>query len=82
KMGMAILFITHDLGVVRYVADRVLVMCKGDVVEEGDTQELFTNAKHDYTRMLINAIPKGSKDPVDANAPALLKASDIRVKFL
>ncbi|MBL4238405.1 ABC transporter ATP-binding protein [Vibrio fluvialis] len=82
KMGMAILFITHDLGVVRYVADRVLVMCKGDVVEEGDTQELFTNAKHDYTRMLINAIPKGSKDPVDANAPALLKANDIRVKFL
>ncbi|HGY9571900.1 ABC transporter ATP-binding protein [Vibrio fluvialis] len=82
KMGMAILFITHDLGVVRYVADRVLVMCKGDVVEEGDTQELFTNAKHDYTRMLINAIPKGSKDPVNANAPALLKASDIRVKFL
>ncbi len=82
KMGMAILFITHDLGVVRYVADRVLVMCKGDVVEEGDTQELFTNAKHNYTRMLINAIPKGSKDPVDANAPALLKASDIRVKFL
>jgi oligopeptide transport system ATP-binding protein len=82
KMGMAILFITHDLGVVRYVADRVLVMCKGDVVEEGDTQELFTNAKHDYTRMLINAIPKGSKGPVDANAPALLKASDIRVKFL
>ncbi|MBY8163246.1 ABC transporter ATP-binding protein [Vibrio fluvialis] len=82
KMGMAILFITHDLGVVRYVADRVLVMCKGDVVEEGDTQELFTNAKHDYTRMLINAIPKGSKDPVDANAPALLKASDIRGKFL
>ncbi|AMF92053.1 ABC transporter ATP-binding protein [Vibrio fluvialis] len=82
KMGMAILFITHDLSVVRYVADRVLVMCKGDVVEEGDTQELFTNAKHDYTRMLINAIPKGSKDPVDANAPALLKASDIRVKFL
>ncbi|MFH0226851.1 ABC transporter ATP-binding protein [Vibrio furnissii] len=82
KMGMAILFITHDLGVVRYVADRVLVMCKGDVVEEGDTQELFTNAKHDYTRMLINAIPKGSKDPVSADAPALLKASDIRVKFL
>ncbi|TRN24520.1 ABC transporter ATP-binding protein [Vibrio furnissii] len=54
KMGMAILFITHDLGVVRYVADR----------------------------MLINAIPKGSKDPVSADAPALLKASDIRAKFL
>ncbi|EOW2076913.1 ABC transporter ATP-binding protein [Vibrio mimicus] len=82
NMGMAILFITHDLGVVRFVADRVLVMCKGDVVEQGSTEQLFQQPEHDYTRMLINSIPKGSKDPVDANAPPLLKAEDIRVKFL
>lgn len=82
KMGMAILFITHDLGVVRYVADRVLVMCKGDVVEEQETEALFSQAKHDYTRMLINAIPKGNKTPVHHNAPLLLTARDIRVKFL
>ncbi|ENM5751286.1 ABC transporter ATP-binding protein [Vibrio mimicus] len=82
KMGMAILFITHDLGVVRFVADRVLVMCKGNVVEQGSTEQLFQQPEHDYTRMLINSIPKGSKDPVDANAPPLLKAEDIRVKFL
>ncbi|MDA0150842.1 ABC transporter ATP-binding protein [Vibrio sp. Makdt] len=82
KMGMAILFITHDLGVVRHFADRVLVMCKGELVEEGMTQSLFDNPKHDYTRMLINSIPKGAKDPVSAAAPELLSAEDIRVKFL
>ncbi|MCX9565019.1 ATP-binding cassette domain-containing protein, partial [Vibrio cholerae] len=63
-------------------ADRVLVMCKGDVVEQGSTEQLFQQPEHDYTRMLINSIPKGSKDPVDTNAPPLLKAEDIRVKFL
>jgi ABC-type microcin C transport system duplicated ATPase subunit YejF len=82
KMGMAILFITHDLGVVKHFADRVLVMCKGEVVEEGSTQALFANPQHDYTKMLINSIPKGSKEAVDESAPMLLKAQDIRVKFL
>ena len=82
KMGMAILFITHDLGVVKHFADRVIVMCKGELVEEGMTQSLFDRPKHDYTRMLINSIPKGAKDPVSAAAPELLSAEDIRVKFL
>lgn len=82
KMGMAILFITHDLGVVKHLADRVIVMCKGDVVEEGQCQALFRNPQHDYTKMLINSIPKGSKDPVEDGAPPLLKADNIRVKFL
>ncbi len=82
KMGMAILFITHDLGVVKHFADRVLVMCKGELVEEGNTQDLFNNPQHDYTRMLINAIPTGHKDPINDNASLLLKADNIRVKFL
>lgn len=82
KMGMSILFITHDLGVVKHLADRVIVMCKGDVVEEGQCSELFANPQHEYTQMLINSIPSGSKDPIEPNAPALLKADDIRVKFL
>ncbi|WP_114786318.1 ABC transporter ATP-binding protein [Vibrio tetraodonis] len=82
KMGMAILFITHDLGVVKHLADRVIVMCKGDVVEEGKCSELFANPQHEYTEMLINSVPKGSKDPIDPSAPPLLKAEDIRVKFL
>ncbi|UDY84797.1 ABC transporter ATP-binding protein [Vibrio diabolicus] len=82
QMGMAILFITHDLGVVKHFADRVIVMCKGEVVEEGETQTLFEDPKHEYTRMLINSIPKGSKDPISESATQLLKADDIRVKFL
>ncbi len=82
KMGMAILFITHDLGVVKHFADRVLVMCKGEVVEEGITEALFSDPQHDYTKMLINSIPKGSKDPIEEDATELLKADDIRVKFL
>ncbi|EGQ7794888.1 ABC transporter ATP-binding protein [Vibrio parahaemolyticus] len=82
KMGMAILFITHDLGVVKHFADRVLVMCKGEVVEEGITEHLFSEPQHEYTKMLINSIPKRSKTPVDEKASELLNAEDIRVKFL
>ncbi|MCG0024739.1 ABC transporter ATP-binding protein [Vibrio parahaemolyticus] len=82
KMGMAILFITHDLGVVKHFADRVLVMCKGEVVEEGITEHLFSEPQHEYTKMLINSIPKGSNPPVDEKASELLNAEDIRVKFL
>lgn len=82
KMGMAILFITHDLGVVKHFADRVLVMCKGEVIEEGITETLFSDPQHDYTKMLINSIPKGNKDPIEEGATELLRADDIRVKFL
>ncbi len=82
KMGMAILFITHDLGVVKHLADRVIVMCKGDVVEQGECAALFANPQHSYTQMLIDSIPHGSKDPICDTSPSLLKADDIRVKFL
>jgi len=82
KMGMSILFITHDLGVVKHLADRVIVMCKGDVVEQGECDALFANPQHEYTQMLINSIPKGNKDPIPEHSPALLQADDIRVKFL
>lgn len=82
KMGMSILFITHDLGVVKHFADRVIVMCTGDVVEEGECDALFNAPQHHYTQMLINSIPKGQKDPTDEHAPILLKGDDIRVKFL
>ncbi|WP_456295305.1 ABC transporter ATP-binding protein [Vibrio sp. AK197] len=82
KMGMAILFITHDLGVVRHLADRVIVMCKGDVVETGDCKALFDDPQHDYTKMLLNSVPRGQKAPIAQHAPMLLEAHDIRVKFL
>ncbi|MFB9136680.1 ABC transporter ATP-binding protein [Vibrio olivae] len=82
KMGMAILFITHDLGVVRHLADRVIVMCKGDVVEAGECKALFDDPQHDYTKMLLNSVPRGQKAPIAQHAPMLLEAHDIRVKFL
>ncbi|GLT17024.1 ABC transporter ATP-binding protein [Vibrio zhanjiangensis] len=82
KMGMAILFITHDLGVVKHLADRVIVMCKGEVVEQGQCHHVFANPEHDYTKMLIDSVPKGNKDPIELGAPLLLKAEDVSVKFL
>ena len=57
EMGTAILFITHDMGVVAEIADRVLVMCRGDLVESGPTTEIFAAPKHSYTQMLLSAIP-------------------------
>ena len=80
--GYGYIIYTHDLGVVKHLADRVIVMCKGDVVEKVKRSELFANPQHEYTEMLINSVPKGSKDPIDHSAPPLLKAEDIRVKFL
>ncbi|WP_275288958.1 ABC transporter ATP-binding protein [Halomonas elongata] len=81
RYGMAILFITHDLGIVRHFADRVCVMRRGEMVERGDTAEVFTNPRHDYTRMLIDADPRGGKSPVEDSAPVLLEARDLRVRF-
>ena len=82
KIGMAILFITHDLGVVRHLADRVIVMRLGEVVEEGSTNDVFDNPKHDYTEMLINSIPSGMKDPSVTTDKDLIKANDIKVQYL
>ena len=57
-IGMAVLFITHDMGVVAEVADRVVVMFKGQIVEQGDAETIFHNPQHPYTKALINAVPK------------------------
>ncbi|RTR03361.1 ABC transporter ATP-binding protein [Halomonas nitroreducens] len=81
RYGMAILFITHDLGIVRHFADRVCVMRQGEVVETAETTALFAAPKHAYTRMLIDAEPHGRKPPVPADAPLLLEARDLRVRF-
>ncbi|HET8789774.1 MAG TPA: ABC transporter ATP-binding protein [Modicisalibacter sp.] len=81
RYGMAILFITHDLGIVRHFADRVCVMRRGELLEQGPTAEVFANPRHDYTRMLIDAEPSGSKTPVPESSPLLLEASDVRVRF-
>ena len=81
RLGMAMLFITHDLGIVRRIADRVCVMLKGKVVEHGPVAEIFGNPQHDYTRRLLAAEPKGRPAPVPADAATLLEAGPVKVWF-
>ena len=81
KLGMAIVFITHDLGIVRRLADRVYVMREGSVVEEGDTEQIFGAPQQDYTRMLLAAEPTGHKAPPEPSAPILLEGRDVAVTF-
>ena len=81
RLGMAILFITHDLGIVRAFADRTYVMRRGEVVEHGPTDRVFAAPQAAYTRMLIDAEPEGRKAPVPESAPAILFASNLSVSF-
>ncbi len=81
RLGMAIVFITHDLGIVRRLADRVAVMRAGEIVETGTTEDIFARPEHEYTRMLLAAEPEGRKNPPPADAPALLTGDDVHVTF-
>ena len=81
KLGMALLFITHDLGIVRRIASDVAVMQKGKIVEAGKTAEVFANPQHPYTKMLLAAEPKGEAPTSDAMAKPILEAKDVRVWF-
>ncbi len=81
RLGMAMLFITHDLGIVRRIADRVCVMLKGQVVEHGPVAEIFGNPQHDYTKRLLAAEPKGRPAPVPSDAATLLEAGPVKVWF-
>ncbi|MFZ5755810.1 MAG: ABC transporter ATP-binding protein [Pseudomonadota bacterium] len=81
KLGMAVLLISHDLNLVRRHADRVAVMCRGEIVECAPVAELFGNPQHAYTRQLIAAEPQGAPVPVPADAAVLLEARDLRVWF-
>jgi microcin C transport system ATP-binding protein len=80
RMGMAILFITHDLNIVRKVADRVCVMTRGEIVEQGTVAEVFAQPQHAYTKRLLAAQPRG-KPERDAGGAPILVASDIKVHF-
>jgi microcin C transport system ATP-binding protein len=79
--GMAMLFITHDLGIVRKFADRVCVMTDGKIVETGPTAEIFANPQHAYTKHLLAAEPKGEPPKRKPSAPEVMQASDIKVWF-
>ncbi|MEG9883257.1 MAG: ABC transporter ATP-binding protein [Hyphomicrobiales bacterium] len=81
RLGMSILFITHDLGIVREFADRVYVMAEGEMVETGRTQRLFDAPREAYTKMLLAAEPEGRKAPPPALAPILLQGCDVRVTY-
>jgi|SRR5579883_287587 len=81
RFGMALLLITHDLGIVRKMADHVSVMTKGEVVEAGAVGEIFDHPQHPYTRHLLAAEPKGRPLPVDPPPPVLLDAETLKVWF-
>ena len=81
ELGMAMLLITHDLGVVRRMADRVYVMSKGSIVEEGRTADVFERPQHPYTRHLMSAEPKGKPPQSAPGAPVVLETEGLRVWF-
>jgi microcin C transport system ATP-binding protein len=79
--GMGLLFITHDLAIVRRIADRVFVMQQGEVVESGPTADLFANPQHPYTIKLLSAEPSGQPKPVPTDAPVVVETDKLKVWF-
>ncbi|GAB4283211.1 MAG: ABC transporter ATP-binding protein [Roseovarius sp.] len=79
--GMGLLFITHDLGIVERIADRVCVMKDGEIVESGPTAAIFSSPRHEYTRKLIAARAAGTPRPVAGDAPTLVETRGLRVWF-
>ena len=81
RLGMSLLFITHDLGIVRKVAQKVCVMKDGEIVEQGEVARIFSAPAHPYTRALLAAEPKPDPAPPQPNAPMVLRATDLKVWF-
>ncbi len=81
EMGMAMLLITHDLGIVRKMAERVYIMQGGHIVEEGATEKIFTQPQHAYTKQLLAAEPKGDPPLADESAPVVLETDNLKVWF-
>ena len=81
KLGMSLLLITHDLGIVRKMAEQVSVMQAGRVLESGPTERVFTAPEHAYTQRLLAAEPKGDPLPAPSDAPPLMRAENVKVWF-
>ena len=81
RLGMSMLFITHDLGIVRKIADRVCVMQRGKIVEQGEVERVFTAPEHPYTRALLAAEPKPDPAPPCPDAPIVVETKDLKVWF-
>ncbi len=81
KTGMAVILITHDLTVVRQFADHVYVMQHGVVREQGETEQVFTNPQHPYTKRLLGAEPKGQANALDVGQDTVLSGKDVRVTY-
>jgi len=81
RMGMAMLFITHDLGIVKKIADRVCVMQGGKIVEQGSVGQIFSAPKHAYTRALIAAEPKGMPAAAQPSAPVVVSTDNLKIWF-
>ena len=81
ERSMSMLFITHNLGIVRKFADRVCVMTGGKIVETGKTADIFNHPQHDYTKKLLAAEPKGNPPKADKNASVVMEGEKVRVWF-
>src|ERR1700677_688416 len=81
RLGMSLLFITHNLSIVRKIAQRVCVMKEGKIVEQGAVERVFTALAHPYTRALLAAEPKPDPAPPQPDAPVILQATDLKVWF-
>src|SRR6187455_861702 len=79
RLGMSMLFITHDLGIVRKIADKVCVMQKGKIVEQGPVERVFTAPEHPYTKALLAAEPKPDPAPPKPDAPVVVSTDNLKV---
>jgi microcin C transport system ATP-binding protein len=81
RLGMAMLFITHDLGVVKKIADRVCVMTAGEIIERGETREVFETPQHAYTKHLLAAEPRGTPPQARPDAKTIVEVDELKVWF-